>query len=568
MKKGRGRDPPALFSSASGRFLSVSGHLMPAQAGMTTGERRVVLDPLGPPAQLGAPARFLQLSVRASASKGMIMLRAAATLSLALALPVAADAGPTGAGPSRLSLAPCALPKEDENGPIAGETVAARCGTFTVPENRATGRGRMLKLKVIVIPARAPSPQAKPPIFYFTGGPGQAATDAKWLAGSWHSEAHDVVLVDLRGTGEGNALECPGGGSDEDPQSYLRPYLSLGTGFAACRDALSKRADLTQYTTTIAMRDVDSLRDALGYRRIAIEGGSYGTRAAMEYIRLFPRRVHSAVLYSLVPVENRAPLFHARAAKRAYDLMVEQCHSDARCRAAYPDLASDAATIMKRLDARPARVSVADPATGKPVEVTLTASGFADALRVMLYGIQNERRVPLLLSRALGGDYGPFAAAGLESNRNFSTSIRTGLLLSFTCAEDTWRIRPEEVERESAGSFLGTLRVKAQMDACSVWPKGKVPAGYYRPPVSPVPVLLVSGNLDPVTPPEWGEIALRRFSNGVHVVAPAGTHTPTNACIEGLARRLFDTGSTKGLDTRCVAGEPVPPFELPEGAGR
>lgn len=498
------------------------------------------------------------------------MFRAAVFLSLLLTLPVAADAARTGNPASRLSLADCTIPKYDEKGPVAGQKVVVRCGTFIVPENRTTGRGRRLPLKVIVIPSRAPRAATGAPIFFFSGGPGQAATEqSDWLAGSWHRETHDVVLVDLRGTGEGTMLDCTSGRSDDDPQSFLRPYLSQGTGFAACRDELSKRADLTQYTSTIAMRDVDELRQALGYDRIAIEGGSYGTRAAMEYIRLFPRRVHSAVLYSLVPVENRAPLHHARAAKRAYDLMVDQCHAEARCRAAYPDLRSDAATIMKRLEARPARVAIPNPATGRPVELTLTASGFADALRVMLYGIENERRVPLLLSRALGGDYRPFATAGLESNRNFSKSIRTGLLLSFTCAEDTWRIRPEEVEQESEGSFLGTLRVRAQMAACSVWPKGKVPAGYYRPPVSRVPVLLVSGNLDPVTPPEWGEVARRRFPNSVHAVVPGGTHTPTNACIEGLARTLYATGSVEGLDAGCVAAEPLPPFALPEsGAAR
>lgn len=492
------------------------------------------------------------------------MLRAAALLSLLPGLYGCAEAARIESPASRLSLADCAIPRHDENGPVAGETVAVRCGTFTVPENRTTRRGRMLPLKVIVMPSRAPRAATKAPIFFFTGGPGQAATEANWLAGSWHRDEHDVVLMDLRGTGEGTALDCPSGGSDEDPQSYLRPWLSPGAGFAACRNALSKRADLTQYTTTIAMRDVDELRQALGYRRIAIEGGSYGTRAAMEYIRLFPGRVHSAVLYSLVPVENRAPLFHARAAQRAYDLMVSQCHAEAPCRAAYPNLKSDAATIMKRLEAQPARVTIPNPATGRPVEVTLTASGFADALRVMLYGIQNERRVPLLLGRALGGDYRPFAAAGLESNRNFSRSIRIGLMFSFACAEDTSRIRPEEVERESAGSFLGTLRVKAQIAACSVWPKGKVPAGYYRPPASKVPVLLVSGHLDPVTPPEWGEIARRRLPNSLHLVVPGGTHVPTNACIEGLARKLYATGSVEGLDPGCVASDPLPPFALPE----
>lgn len=492
------------------------------------------------------------------------MLRAAALLSLILSLSAAADSVRAESHASRLFLADCDIPKMGEDGPVAGETIAARCGTFTVPENRKARRGRMLPLKLIVIPSRASRAATGAPVFFFSGGPGQAATEALWLADSWQRDAHDVVLVDLRGTGEGTALNCPSGGSDEDPQSYLRPYLSLGTGFADCRDELAKRADLTQYTTTIAMRDVDELREALGYRQIAIEGGSYGTRAAMEYIRLFPRRVHAAVLYSLVPVENRAPLFHARAAQRAYDLMVGQCGAEATCRAAYPSLKSDAATIMKRLEAQPARVTIPNPATGKPVEVTLTASGFADALRVMLYGIENERRVPLLLAGALRGDYTPFAAAGLANNRSFSGAIRTGLLLSFTCAEDTWRIRPEEIERESAGSFLGTLRVRAQLAACSVWPKGKVPAGYYRPPVSRVPVLLVSGHLDPVTPPEWGEVALRRFPNGTHVVVPGGTHTPTSPCIEGLARTLLATGSVKGLDVSCVARDPVPPFVLPE----
>lgn len=494
------------------------------------------------------------------------MLRTAALLSLVLALSASADEARAGSPASRLSLAECAIPKHDENGPVAGESVAVRCGTFTVPENRTTGRGRTLPLKVIVIPSRAPRAATKAPVFFLSGGPGQAATEANWFAGSWHRDEHDVVLVDLRGTGEGTALDCPSGRSDEDPQSYLRPWLWQGVGFAACRDELSKRADLTQYTTTIAMTDVDELRAALGYERINLEGGSYGTRAAMEYIRMFPRRVHAAVLYSLVPVENRAPLHHAAAAQRAYDLMVDQCEAEAPCRAAYPDLRSDLATIVRRLEAAPAKVTIPDPATGRPAEVTLTASGFADALRVMLYGIDNERRIPLLLSGALGGDYRPFAAAGLASNRNFSRSIRTGLMLSFVCTEDTRRIRPEEAERESAGSFLGTLRVKAQMAACSVWPKGKVPAGYYRPPVSRVPVLLVSGHLDPVTPPQWGEIARRRLPNSVHVVVPAGTHTPTSPCIEGLARKLYATGSVKGLDVSCVAKDPIPPFALPESA--
>jgi pimeloyl-ACP methyl ester carboxylesterase len=312
-----------------------------------------------------------------------------------------------------------------------------------------------------------------------------------------------------------------------------------------------------------AMKDLDELRQALGYRRINLEGGSYGTRAAITYIRMFPKRVHAALLFSLVPIENRAPLYHAAAAQRAFDLLVAQCRADAACRAAYPDIAGDLRAVLERLRAEPARVRVPHPVTGLPTEVRLGASGFADALRVMLYSIDSGRRVPLLLRRARAGDLGPFAEAALRSSRGFTQSIRAGLLLSFTCAEDVSRIRPAEVATETAGSFIGAQRVRNQMAACSVWPKGDVPQDYYRPLRSQVPAILVSGNLDPVTPPSWGEIALRYFPNGIHIVLP-GTHTPTNDCVNDLGRRLFLTGAVRGLDGNCAAATTLPPFVLPQ----
>ena len=462
---------------------------------------------------------------------------------------------------ARLTLAPCHIAKE--GGQEAGGTAAnARCGTFLVPENRRLARSRMLPLRVVILPSRSSRPRE--PVFALSGGPGQAATDlAQYYQGERHTESHEVVLMDLRGTGEGTALSCDLGGSDDDLQGYLDGYLAAGTGYAACRDALLQRADLRQYTTMNAMQDLDELRQALGYRRINLEGGSFGTRAAITYIRMFPERVHAALLFSVVPIENRAPLYHAAAAQRAFDLLVGQCRADAGCNAAYPDITGDLQAVLKRLRAEPARMQVAHPVTGLPTEVRLGASGFADALRVMLYSVDSGRRVPLLLKRARAGDLVPFAEAALQSSRGFTQSIRPGLLLSFTCAEDVSRIRPEEVARETAGSFIGDQRVRNQMAACSVWPKRDVPKDYYRPLRSQVPVILVSGDLDPVTPPSWGEIALRYFPNGMHVVIP-GTHTPTNDCVNELGRKLFLTGIVRGLDGNCAAATTLPAFALPQ----
>jgi pimeloyl-ACP methyl ester carboxylesterase len=463
----------------------------------------------------------------------------------------------------RLSLAPCRVPvlAPDFQSLLPGEGEEARCGTFSVPENRDRP-GRMLPLKVIVIPSR--SAVRREPIFFLAGGPGQAATElAPGFTGPLHRASRDVVLMDVRGTGEGTRLDCTLGGTDENPQSYLEPLFHEGTAYAACRDALSREADLRQYTTMAAMRDLDELREALGHRRIILEGGSYGTRAAMVYMKMFEPRVRAAMLSSLVPIENRAPLFHAAAAQRAFDLVADQCAAEAPCRAAFPDVRGDLAAILARLRAAPARVGVPHPVSGAPLELSLTASAFGDALRVFLYSGEASRQVPLLLSQARAGDLAPFARAAFQSSRGLAGGVRMGLLLSFTCSEDVHRIRPEEIERETAGTFIGDHRVRGQMAACSVWPRGEVPDEYYRPMRSNVPVLLVSGNLDPVTPPSWGEMARRSFPNSLHLLMPGG-HTPGSLCLDRIAERFYREGSVANLDTSCVAAERLPPFALPQ----
>jgi pimeloyl-ACP methyl ester carboxylesterase len=415
----------------------------------------------------------------------------------------------------------------------------------------------MLDLHVIIVPAR--SGNSAEPIFVLAGGPGQAATEMAWDFADDATIENDLVFLDLRGTSAGQALDCTFGVSDENAARYLEPFLAAESGYAACRDELSKTADLTQYTTMIAMQDVDDLRIALGKEKIHLDGGSYGTRAAMVYMHMFGSHVKTAFLSGLVPVENRSPLYHAFAAQRAFDLLVEQCSADARCHAAYPSVAEDLRDVLQRLREKPASLRVPHPVTHDPIDVTLTAEGFADGLRTMLYDAESERRVPLLLRQAGKGDLAPFAEAALASHRSFDKTIHVGLMLSFTCAEDTSRIRADEVEKETKGSFIADQRVRSQMAACAVWPQSHIPPEYYRSFRTDVPTVLISGEIDPVTPPQWGELALRSFPNGRHLVFP-GAHVSYNDCIAQLARDLRRSGTTVGLDTSCVASVRNPPF--------
>lgn len=435
------------------------------------------------------------------------------------------------------------------------------CGVFNVPENRAAPNGRMLPLKVIVLRAR--EDVGAGPVFFLSGGPGQAATQAARFiaASSWVQEHHDVVFVDLRGTGEGHRLDCVSGATDEDLQSYLQPVFSNVEAYAACRDELSQRADLTQYTTEISMRDLDEARQALGYDEINLMGGSYGTRAALVYIRNHGEHVRSAFLSGAAPLENRNPLYHAPSAQRAFERVADQCAADAACHAAFPDVRGDLNAVLTQLRARPARVTVSHPATGAPTEVTVSDLNFADALRVMMYSATSSRTVPYLLSRARQGDVTPFAQTAVRSSRGLLGGLRLGLLLSVTCGEDTVRIRPEEIATMTAGTYLGDTRVRNQMRVCEIWPRGALSPDHAATFTSDVPTVIVSGEIDPVTPPPDGEMMRRYFTNSLHVLHPGSHAVEDEACLDAsIGSQLFLRGTVDGIDTSCVAAMTLPPF--------
>jgi pimeloyl-ACP methyl ester carboxylesterase len=445
--------------------------------------------------------------------------------------------------------------------PDVKETVL--CGVFEVPENRALQGGRILPLKVVVLPAR--TKPAKEPLFFLSGGPGEAATEEApgFVGPEWLRKEHDVVLVDMRGTGEGTKLQCDLGGSDADPQAYVEPLFHEGTAYAACAKKLSKSADLTQYTTTIAMRDLDELRKALGYGKIDILSGSYGTRAAIVYLRLYGPNVRAALLSGVSALGERSPLYHAWAAERAFEILVAQCAADIACHKAFPDPKGDLDAILARLRAKPVPVTLTDRRTHKKLTLMETAPAFGDGLRLMLYDEDTGRRVPLLLARARAGDFAPFAELALEHGRGMKEGIALGLLLSVSCSEDVSRIRPEEVAKETAGSFIGDWRARGQMAACSVWPTPARPADYDAPFTADAPVLLISGNLDPVTPPRWGVEAQKYFPNSVHIIVP-GAHVSGSDCIADITRRFIETADPKRLDTSCVAKTKLPPFVVKE----
>ncbi len=434
-------------------------------------------------------------------------------------------------------------------------------GTYRVYEHRETRKGRMLDLNLVVLPATGPDPEPDP-VFWLAGGPGVGATgSAGGLAKSWMREKRDIVLVDQRGTGRSNPLQVRLPGNDGNLQGYLDPVFRPELFEAALKD-LEKKADLTKYTTPIAMDDLDEVRAVLGYDKINLMGGSYGTRAALVYLRRHPETVRCAILNGVAPIAFKNPLYHASAAQEGLERIFEEVNENPEYRRAFPGLKRKFHSILKRLEAEPVEVMIRHPATNERVPVTLTRDAFAEALRIMLYYLDTNRQVPLCLLKAYEDDFEPFAQLGLYSDRRIRNIISFGMLMCVTGSEDIPRIDPKSISRLTRNTFLGDGRVRRQMAVARIWPRADVPPDYGEPVKSDVPVLLLSGTHDPVTPPRFGAEAARHLKNSLHLVVP-GAHGVGGPVIERIKRDFLTTGTVKGLDTSGIEKMRLPPFKLP-----
>lgn len=457
----------------------------------------------------------------------------------------------------RLILGPC----PELAGP-EGEAAraGARCGTLSVPEDRARPDGRTIALKVAVIPALAPKP-APDPLFILAGGPGQAATEVGPLMLAALEDIRrerDVVLVDQRGTGSSGPLDCEMGGGDSlaalfDTSAHLEELKACLAGYDA---------DVRHYTTPIAMDDLDEVRAALGYERVNLYGGSYGTRAALVYLRRHPAHVRAVILDGAAPMDMRLPLPLAHDGQRALDLTLTACRDDEACARAHGGLAERLDALLARLGETPALTRLPHPRTGAVEEVTIQRDALALLISGALYSPELAALLPLAVAQAEAGDFGPFAAMA-EALAGTGDTLSVGMHLSVLCSEDLGEPLRDEERAGLADSFLGAAKLANVEAACALWPRGTLPAGYAKAVRAEHPVLVLSGELDPVTSPRWGGRVTSALPHARHVVVPGTAHgTWIRGCVPKLMARFIETADAAALDSDCVQRLRRPPFFL------
>ncbi len=450
---------------------------------------------------------------------------------------------------------------------LAAVVAESLCTSFKVPENYSVPDARQIDLKVMVIPALSDLPEPDP-LFLLAGGPGQAATDLLQLAQVFSRVRtdRDIVLVDQRGTGELSPFDCQM--DEEQAEEFVAQDPDFEEVMAAqlqiLRDCLETMEASPQfYTTDIAIQDLDAVRAFLGYSELNLWGASYGSRAALAYLQAYPETTRSVIIDAVAPTAIALPSFSERDASASLEKVFHDCAGDDQCRQTFPDLALHYSQLLEKL-ASPQAVTLINDADLSAIETSIEDFEFLNILRQVLYSREAQRLIPLIIEQAWLGNYKPLFSLSAQYSES---QINQGMFLSVICNED-YPLIDQAALNDSEYLLESSMFNSFVYEACAIWPKRELPESYYEAVSQDKPVLIFSGTLDPITPPQWGELVAAALPDARHLILEGFAHgTPFTQCTATIMNSFIEAGTLADLDSECVSRFARRPFFITPGGG-
>jgi pimeloyl-ACP methyl ester carboxylesterase len=438
--------------------------------------------------------------------------------------------------------------------------IDAECATLTRPENPTKNNGKTIDLFVAKLPSTSPSP-AEDAFTLIQGGPGGSSVDMTISYSAFLDiirSKRDIIVLDQRGTGRSNKLNCE---LDDDAVS-ANAFDPIVTA-QLTRDCVAKLKDhdLGSYTTSVAVQDLDALRTAAGYSQLSIYGVSYGTRVAQHYLRRYPQNTRTLIIDGVVDVGlNLAGAEIARRSQDAFDQMVNRCNQTPSCKDKFGDVAQQFTELRQRLKAQPVEVTVAHPNTGKSQTVTISDNDLLVAVRLMPYSTEGVSLLPLLINNAYLGNYTSLAVQSIIGTESISEGFAMGMHNSVMCTEDAPYVNSNAAE-QAKDTYFGSMMIDSMRVTCQNWPKGIIDKDFLETFESDVPVLILSGETDPITPPQNGERASKMFKNSKHLVVPSHGHGVVGrGCVPFLVKDFLLNANLDDIKADCIDRENSMPF--------
>jgi len=435
-----------------------------------------------------------------------------------------------------------------------GRTVEAECGTFDVAENRENP-SRMIHLNIAVVRSDSTKKQ-KDPVLMLAGGPGQSAVDSYvGVANGFDAilKDRDVYLIDQRGTGKSNPLKCDF--SKEQREKIQEEPSLVYPALEKCVAGLD--ADTRYYTTVESIKDLEEVREALNIKQWNLIGISYGTRKALTYLKLFPDSLRSIILDGVVPQQEPLAQSHEKNLTSALHKQFVQCSKQPACKEAFGDIEQKMWDLFDSVETDKPKIRLQDYKTGEYSEMTVTKDSLAGAIRMFAYSANSMHLLPLMIDKASKGQIETLASQANMIAHAMDSSI-TNVELSIICAEDVPFYSESTAKPEH--TIFDKNFITDMHKTCDVWPHLTYDKSFKDAVVSDLPVLLLSGELDPVTPPEFADLAMQSLSNSQHLIAKGQGHNVFPlGCIPDIISD-FVSSPNEELDTQCMENFDYTPF--------
>jgi len=437
----------------------------------------------------------------------------------------------------------------------------AQCATLTVPLDYDSPNGETIELNVAKLESKAKNPKSDA-FTLLAGGPGQSATESfPSIAQAFRHirSDRDVILVDQRGTGSSHKLECPRD-ENEDDASLLFDQSKTEAASIECRNQLD--VDPGFFTTSVAVKDLELLREKLEIPQWNIYGVSYGTRVGLHYLRRYPQSVRTITLDAIVPPDIILGPESALAAQRSLNRLFDRCEKDDACHNAFPNLRTGTFELLARLKNEPQDIQYEDISTGRMRNITFTDQHLAITIRLMSYSAYGSAILPSMLYDAI--DENNFSSLARQSQLQISGldgTLADGMHSAVLCTEDTPFIAKDFDRSQLDETYIGSELLDTMYSTCRGFTPGVLDEDFKVPVESDIPALLLSGSDDPITPPDYGERVVKHLKNGVHIVNENQGHMQAAlGCLPKLIAEFINTASATDLPLDCLERLRAPAF--------
>ena len=441
--------------------------------------------------------------------------------------------------------------------------VKARCGTMLRPENPDDPDAGQIEIRVAVVPALNLNPEPDP-VVPVAGGPGQGTVEFYLMVRGAFEDLRrnrDILLVDQRGTGESSRMDCP---IDDDALLFeIESTVDDTVDYMQdCLDSLPH--DPRYFTTSVAVRDLEAVREALGYSALNLYGVSYGSRVAQHFARRFPGSTRTVVIDGVVPPQIALGPEIATESQKAVDNILARCAADQRCNERFPDLADTFSRVVADLRGSPVEVTVPHPNTSHLETLSFGPAQFAGAVRLLIYNPNTIALLPLFIHEAGRGNFRPLASQFMLTAISMTDALAIGMHNAVMCTEDIPFLDRATIDGVAlAASYMGSFQLEVLEAMCSVWPSGPIDDEFKVPLDSDIPFLLLSGDADPITPPRYAEMAAVALDNATHLVGKHQGHGQiTVGCMGRIVADFVASADPHGLDLDCMGRSFVTPFFL------